>query len=236
MSKINNTNLHIILTIPHSVELESELNDNEKERTHDVSAMNVALSIKDEFNKYNINVTIISSHQNRNILDDNRYKGIDDFTIKKNSKLWSELKEEVRSLYQNINNIIIIDCHSFPSGGFGNFSSINEEHKIVFIDYHPYQRIVTFLHFYLNKNNIKTSIFEGSIGNNSILDIFTLHPLYIPTILIEVREDINIKEIKKIASIISNGIIKFINTDSMIATNLNSDLNLNMNKKYKFNF
>src|SRR5437016_6251810 len=78
-------------------------------------------------------------------------------------------------LSQTYPNILIIDCHSFPIRGFGNNSktndqttgqttgqyNINEEHKVVILDYTPYQKITQLLTTTLNNNGIKTSLLEG---------------------------------------------------------------------------
>lgn len=47
------------------------------------------------------------------------------------------------------------------------------------------------------------SIVKAKIGNNSIMDILTLHPFYTPTILIEINENLTDKRIIEIAKIFS---------------------------------
>jgi hypothetical protein len=152
-------------------------------------------------------------------------------TIKKDSMLWTRLRKIIGelhyySLYQinklkyvlqdkppnndmvhrmkmyEKNNIIIIDMHSFPSGGFGQFPDKQLEYKIVIIDYLPYQSITQYIARALNDKGIMTSLREGEIGKNSILDVFSLHPVSIPIILFEVREDLNELELGIIANIL----------------------------------
>jgi hypothetical protein len=279
----------IILTVPHCVPLERALREEEPlerdrvpikdyvGRLSDTNALNMANSLKNIFEKNNIEVNIIKSVQNRSILDDNRYSNEDyanmymgRYTIKNNSKLWRELRKMINDKfndyhlyrtnkinYQTLKNndvtkledamslypyIIIIDCHSFYPGGFdidgkykntifqdtGNklvkdnvitstFKDAGskktdddvsfEEHSVVILDYEPYQKITEIISQTLNEKNIKTRLMEGAIGHNSILDVFTLHPIIIPTVLLEVREDLSLEKLNTIADIICNVVI-----------------------------
>lgn len=223
----------VVLTVPHCIPLR-----NYHDRSSDTNAENMANALSQRFRELNIKSIIIKSKQNRMILDDNRYMG-NRYTIKKDSGLWDELRVTINTLFSDycvyrtnkikygelkndvkVNkmsmypNIILIDCHSFPSGGFGNNDGMmefknNGEHKVVILDYPPYQKITQGLIKELNKHDIKASLLEGAIGRNSILDVFTLHPIGIQTVLFEVREDLEKDKLDIIASIvektISNG-------------------------------
>lgn len=241
----------IILTIPHSVPAKGVIG-----RSNDLNALNMANSLKTTFTQNGIQTIMIKSKQSRYILDDNRYASsrTNRYTIKEHSELWKNLRESVnkafndyclyrnnKTNYSNLkgdakkNNdnvypyILLIDCHSFPPGGFSNgyyevmkvidddhsdvtkvndddhpevAKLMNNEHRVVILDYKPYQKITQLLIEKLNENKIKASLLEGAIGSNSILDIFSLHPIAIPTVLFEVREDLTKSDLDKIAEIV----------------------------------
>lgn len=210
----------IILTVPHCIPMDILnlwSNGQRIERTNDTNALTMAESLSNKFNDNKVATTIIKSEQNRYILDDNRYIGIKNYTIKKDSYLWNKLRQTIKNIllydknkinYANItsrnicnvnyDDIIIIDCHSFPTN-----SDFGKNKVVVILDYKPYQDITKKINYDLNNNNISCEILEGLIGKNSILDILTLHPMYIPTILLEVNEDLD----KNTLNIISNYIV-----------------------------
>lgn len=104
----------------------------------------------------------------------------------------------------NYTQFIIIDSHSFPRGSFRN----NSDDDIVILDYTPYQKITMNIIDMLKSQDVKAKILEGMIGSNSILDIFTLHLMYIPTILLETCEDIPNEHLDYVADIIVKSIIR----------------------------
>ena len=98
---------------------------------------------------------------------------------------------------------MIIDSHSFPDNtpGFGNYD-------LVILDFEPNQLIVTEFVNFMRNYNIKIKIITAQIGSNSILDVFTLNPLYIPVILLEINEKYA-RDYKTLA-LFASVIIKFI--------------------------
>lgn len=120
---------------------------------------------------------IVKSDKSRLIFDDNRFS-TRNLNIK-DSKLWNDIKK----IFKYNKNNIIFDIHSFPHNtpGFGR-------RDIAILDIYPFQGITIILNGYMNKNNIGSEILYAAAGSNTILDIFTLHPLYTPTILLEVNE------------------------------------------------
>lgn len=217
--------MFVIITVPHSQGLDSNV------RTHDTNALSMAKILKRIFSLHNIECVIIQSHQNRQYLDDNRYHSQNKrYTIKKDSELWDNVRSIIKTfgkyvenkgayinlkmMYQsNISNksnytsFVIIDSHSFPRGSFKD----KNKNDIVILDYTPYQKITKDIIDSLNSQNVKASLLEGMIGSNSILDIFTLHPMYIPTILLETCEDIEGEKLGYIADIIVKSIIYTMN-------------------------
>lgn len=193
----------IIITVPHAICI-----DNIQKRTCDLNSYNFAIALRDVLPKHNYDVTLIKSTQNRYTLDDNRYSSEKIKTIKKDSGLWRELRKTI-SKYVNDgnshNDIIIIDSHSFPD-------RTEKKHlDVYFLDYVPYQNITTQINNYLLKNNISTEIKTGAIGKNSIIDTFTLHPLYIKTLLIENNESSNTDKLNIIAEHVKNFLDTFNN-------------------------
>jgi hypothetical protein len=209
--KINNFN--IILTVPHSVPIE-----NYSKRSHDISALNMANRLKRLCEKYGMAVHLIESAQNRTVLDDNRYSDNNHcnkmhktnssnsgnlLNIRSDSLLWKKLRE----IFNNINykRLIIIDCHSFYKGGFDIDPSI----EMVLLDYTPYQHLVKQISLEAKKS-IPNMILSGTIGCNSILDVMTSHPHYVPTILLEVREDLSDERLEQIAIQLTHTLVGWI--------------------------
>jgi hypothetical protein len=192
----------IILTVPHSVCVD---NNN---HTCDYSAESFADILKEKLIENKFDTKIIKSEQNRLVLDDNRFQNKYK-NIKKDSLLWKTLRNTIKTN----KNTIIFDIHSYPdhTENFGN-------NDIVILDNTPYQTITTELMFYLSDNGITISIYSASTGHNSILDVFTLHPLYIPVILLEINEKLNKDELNKVAKLIINFIEKK-NNKTMIGKN-----------------
>jgi hypothetical protein len=183
----------VILTIPHSQCLEY------KYHTCDIAAQKFAIILKLKLDKI-IDTHIIKSNQNRIILDDNRYFN-STLNIKKDSKLWDNL----RKLVISHKNIIIFDIHSFPE----NTKNFNDN-DIVILDINPYQLVSRELKKYMQTNSVKIDILTAKIGSNSILDIMTLNPHYIPTILLEINEKYvnDENKLELFASLISDFIIQ----------------------------
>jgi len=218
----------VILTVPHCIPLEYT-----NERTSDTNSLKMAHILKTKL-KQQIQTIIITSKQNRYILDDNRYSNKNNkYTIKQDSGLWNNLRIIINNLFDSYYlycmtkikylilkdknteikpirqpKIFIIDCHSFYLGGFGKYSDIKLEHEVVILDYKPYQQITESLTLELNNNGIKASLLDGQIGGNSILDVFTLHPILIQTVLLEIREDLSESRLNEIADIVSNVLLK----------------------------
>lgn len=186
---------NIILTIPHAVS-----DPYTEDRTYDISALLMAKILEALLKEY-FNVFIIKSHQNRYILDDNRYiNRKNNLTILNDSKLWKDLRDIFNSI--DYRKTILIDCHSFYKGGFKEDESI----EVVILDYAPYQSLV-----YELINKIPNSErMNGLIGSNSIMDIFRIHPHSIPVILLEVREDLSHQRLYKIANNIKDVLINYI--------------------------
>lgn len=178
---------NIILTIPHSVCISNEYH------LCDYSAEKFANIFNKDLQDIKLKTYIIKSNQNRMILDDNRYSN-KELTIKHDSLLWKTLRETIHDT-----KTIIFDIHSFPSTtkDFGDYD-------VGILDIMPYQSIVKQLNTYLSNNNIKSNILQAAVGHNSILDVFTLHPLYIPVLLLEINEKLNEKELENISKIITS--------------------------------
>ena len=180
---------HLILTIPHSVALSDEP---PLVRTRDLVALDFGQVLfhllQDNKKVLELeNVFLLSSHRNRSVLDDNRFRNSNtNLTIKGDSKLWKELRQKVQKVAredQTWEHIMIWDIHSFP-----NQTPSFSNRDLNLLDNVPYQKVTTFLLDQLRVNHITSSILTARTGSNSILDIFTLHPLYIPTLLIEINE------------------------------------------------
>lgn len=179
---------HLVLTVPHSVALSSE----PLLRTRDLVALDFAQILFHllEANKKVLrleNIFLIPSKNNRLSLDDNRFQNSDThLTIKGDSKLWTDLRQRIRTLTkkdQTWEHIMIWDIHSFPN----NTPSFHHR-DLNLLDNIPYQETTISLLDLLQTHQIKSSILTAKTGSNSILDVFTLHPLYIPTLLIEINE------------------------------------------------
>jgi hypothetical protein len=181
----------IILTVPHS-----HPSNIIKNRSYDLLAEKFAKLLQEKKQE----IFIIKSGQNRHdILDDNRYSK-NGYSIKKDSTLWNTLREKLNCSKNNL----VLDIHSFPNKSFNNCFQLNSDCEIVLLDYTPYQEITKKIFETLKKNNINSKITEGKIGSNSILDVLTLHPCYVPTVLIEVNESLSTNRLNDIAKIISD--------------------------------
>jgi hypothetical protein len=191
---VGNKSFNIIITIPHAVSLDGD------KRTSDRSAVAMGLMISSYLGQKGHHVHIIKSSQNRYLLDDNRYSSKYGKTIKKDSPLWTELRNLVNTLDHA--KTIIIDCHSFYKGGLGG----SIDNPLIILDYTPYQSINMFLE--KNINSIK--ILEGAIGRNSIMDVFTLHPSPIPVVLLETLETLDRKELDVLAQEFANALDRYI--------------------------
>ena len=194
------SNKKIYITVPHNSCIKGI-------RLCDLVAEKFADIFYDKLNDDNIIVYIFKSNINRKILDANRFM-TNKLNIK-DSNLWQNIKD----VFQYGDNILF-DIHSFPD-------KYREFHgkDIIILDNYPYQKFAIMLNEYLNKNNINSKILEASTGNNAILDIFSLHPLYTPTILLEVNEKYLNNDVK--LNQIADILIKFIKSYNYI-------------KKYKF--
>ena len=179
---------YFILTVPHSFPILQE----PFERTFDLAAHVFAniffLKLKKEQKENKIfQADVVFSKQNRyTTLDDNRFKNVNtQKTIKNDSKLWQELRNLVLFHLKNnhLNNLIIFDIHSFP-----NKTEDFQQKDIVLLDNFPYQKVTILLHKFLNENQFSCIILQAETGSNSILDVMTLHPIYIPTLLVEINE------------------------------------------------
>lgn len=214
---------NVIITVPHSKGLMTNY------RTYDLAAPNFAeiLYKKLEENKTILdlqNIKLIKSSNNRlTQLDDNRFMNYNtQLSIKNDSKLWNELRETVLEYIKQCKfNILILDIHSFPDNtpSFG-------KNDVVLLDNVEYQSITIDLYnFIRNKNNNLVKVLPSLTGGNSILDVFTLHPIYIPTLLVEINE--KYKDDYDKLSLIADDFIDFLKKENKKNNNLKI-------KKYKF--
>lgn len=240
-SKINKLNkklenLLIILTVPHKYCIneeekkqikeilegnKTELNFNINDvRTCDRNAQIFGTIFYNKLlEKLNFNnVKLILSGQNRDEIDDNRYSSNDNKKNIKSTLLWNNLRQNIKLHIKNgklLKSIIIFDIHSFPREIYNNKKESND---LYIIDYKPFQKITEKIIIYLREKmpKLKFDIKEGQIGINSILDILTLHPLYIPTILLEVCEDLNTTILEDLEKhIINYYLFAFFNCDNI---------------------
>jgi len=176
----------IILTVPHRVCIGGD-------HLCDYSAEPFADIFNKQLIENKFKTKVVKSNQNRIILDDNRFKN-KELSIKNDSLLWKTLRNEIKTN----ENIIIFDIHSYPkeTKNFG-------DNDVVILDNLPYQTITKKLNTYLLKY-MTVDILTASTGHNSILDVFTLHPLYIPVVLLEINEKLNIDRLEKISTLLVN--------------------------------
>ena len=206
----------IILTVPHSVCKSG------KTRTEKVCDLHSQLFAEKLYKKIDkLNPTIIYSKQNRRILDDNRFSNIlpdidATLTIKKNSELWDQLRLETKKYFDengNIDRLAILDCHSFPNH--------KRELDLYFIDNQPFQSLTNDLFNFMKSKGLKTAIFVGKIGKNSIIDVHTLSGIPISTVLIEINESLSKEKVDKIAGYFAEFLIgsKLSIEEQLIKTN-----------------
>ena len=230
----------IILTTPHSECISKTIH------TCDFLAPKAALTLQKIARSKNIETIIIPSRQNRSKLDDNRTRT--DITSIDNSPLWKELREKFMEQYRKNKHdeLIIIDVHSFPQGK--NFNDreiaildnrVYEKEDIK--DKYRYQKIVEDLENYLSKEKVDVEIIQAMTGCNSIIDIFTLHPIYTKAMLIEFNEKLDDVRLEIICGKIMSGILEFQNSGDSVGLIRSSDNNHNNTssnggkyKKYKF--
>lgn len=187
----------IVLTVPHCVSQDSSYRD------YDVVAEKFAKILFDKFVTIQPKTYLIKSASNRKTLDDNRFQ-TNSLTIKNDSKLWNELRITLSK--HRSDKIILFDIHSFPN----NTSSFNGKSDIVILDNSPYQDIVNQLvDYFKNQTKHTIKIFNAYTGHNAIIDMFSLHPFYIPAILVEMNEKFLNDEEKLNA--IADDFVNFIN-------------------------
>lgn len=183
---------HFILTVPHNLGIK-----NIPDRSYDLSAYSFAEALynylkKVQDMKHNFEtIEWISSNNNRfTDLDDNRfYHAKTHKSIKNDSSLWNQLRQSIQLIYEKNSHpsILILDVHSFP-----NDTLEFKQHDVILLDNLKYQKVVIDFALFLKKNNITCLILPAQTGQNSILDVLTLHPIYIPTILFELNEKIQV--------------------------------------------
>jgi len=242
----------IVLTVPHSF----PMSEHYKKRNYDLVAKKFAdilnFILKSKTNKI---ITQINSSQNRiTDFDDNRFRHETTHQTITTSPLWVELRKTISDYVEknSYKNIIVLDIHSFPDNA-ENF----DNNDIVILDNKPYQPIVIDLMKDLNKTNITHKLLSANTGMNSIIDVLSLHPLYIPTVLIEINEKhINDeKKLSEIANIISDFIKQYKykpafrevyitnsnnqehilnNTNNHVNISNNSNNHVNNKKRYKY--
>lgn len=222
----------IILTVPHSKCFNLNI------RTCDTVAEQFANILLQQIKNLGNDVVIIKSNNNRYILDDNRF-ATKLKTIKTDSYLWNKLRETIKEYFKikkKYDDIIVVDIHSFP-----NNTESFDSNDVVLLDNFPYQQIVKDLKDELIKKEIVVDILPAGTGQNAILDVLTLHPLYIPTILTEINEKyINSpNKLLSIAKIISEFLVKIKNktkneTKNETKTNNYSKYDHSKHKIYKF--
>ena len=191
----------IVITVPHAIP--SNIREG---RSYDLVAEQFANLLKANIP----DATIIKSHQNRHdILDDNRYhsnKNSKNYMTIKTSPLWEELRQKVKCN----ESVIVVDSHSFPKHSFiDTHLNAGKDYDIVILDYKPYQDVTIKLIKHLQTNRVVCKITEGHIGSNSILDVLTLHPCYVPTILLEVNESLDTSKMQIIAKIVSDFLLVY---------------------------
>lgn len=214
----------IVITVPHSEPIREPIREQVREpirehfinnfsipkylqeRNYDLAAepfANILSSILKEQIPHK-QIVQINSEQNRHTtLDDNRFRHqITKKTIT-TSPLWEKLRQTIFEYAKtsDYKNIIILDVHSFP-----NMTKDFDENDVVILDNDPNQNIVIALIKFLNQKPISHKLLTARTGSNSILDVHTLNPLYIPTILIEINEKHlnNINKLTEIATAITD--------------------------------
>lgn len=206
----------IILTVPHSkcrkrINNICNINVDRKNEMCDLVAECFANKLKNKLEK-NFTVDIILSENNRaDELDDNRFSYKKDDKIAKTiktSNLWIKLKERIlfhiKKPFISYKDIIVLDIHSFPLKSF-------DGNDIALLDNYDYQEITKNMYNYL-KDKYKIKIYNSYIGNNSIIDVLTLHPLAIKAVLVEINESLSNNKMDNIC----NDIYNFIGTKKKI--------------------
>lgn len=224
----------IVLTVPHSEPISEKYNipDYLINRNYDLAAKQFADILKPilESNTNKI-IKQINSSQNRHTdLDDNRYMHKKTRQTITESPLWVELRKTISDYVENnsYKNIIVLDIHSFPDNT-KNF----DNNDIVILDNEPYQPIVIDLIKHLDKTNLTHKLLAANTSMNSILGVLSLHPLYIPTVLIEINEK-HLNDKNKLSEI-ANTISDFIKQHKYEQAFRTSFVHTNNVKKYKFN-
>lgn len=148
-----NTDVRVILTVPHSVPL-TRLKY-KYTRTHDRAALKFAQLIKTKLESLNIKTTLIESSQNRKYLDDNRFEAVFHDT-----ELWQKLFRVLNE--SQLENVILLDIHSFPWGSFKN-------EPIVLLSSFPIDDFNKAL-----SSSIGAPILQAKSGSNSITDVMRI--------------------------------------------------------------
>ena len=134
-------------------------------------------------------IYIIPSYQNRYILDDNRIIPThNDNTILNSSQLWIELRTLFEKNNFDLKKVCILNLHTFFENNFSDYNNPNT--NIAILDNNPTQPLSLKILYFFKKKKYNTNLLNGKFGYNALLDIFTIHPVYIPSILIEIKKDL----------------------------------------------
>lgn len=172
----------IIIVMPHTVCDKSVINC-------EIYLLSFVDEIKRRLSHSNLKIYSIPSYQNRYILDDNRIIPKDkNTTILNSSQLWKELRELFESNIPNLKKVCIFNLHTFYGNSFTSGGKQNID--IAILDNNPRQPLSIKIIDFFTKCGYNTNLVNGKFGYNALLDIFTIHPVYIPSILIEVKKDI----------------------------------------------
>lgn len=181
----NHTPKKLIITLTHNI---CNPGETREEKVCDIKSWEFA----DRLHEIYQNSVIIKSEINRRKIDPNRF-----FTGSRSiveTNFYKKLKKEIKS-----QDLVIFDIHSFPKKDDLEFYIIDNATNQEFVEglYQKFSKIY----------NKRVGKKYGPTGKNFVLDLFSLHPLYIPVVLLEIHDKMEESQMKEISEIIKTYIL-----------------------------